>query len=89
VASVAGYTGLGVGASRFGAQVMLDLLSGSATDRTSLRFVNSKPIPFPPEPIRFAGIQVTRWSMANADHHDGRRNLWLRALDRLGLGFDS
>jgi glycine/D-amino acid oxidase-like deaminating enzyme len=89
VASAAGYTGLGVGASRFGAQVMLDLLSGSETERTRLRFVKSKPIPFPPEPIRYAGIQVTRWSMANADRHGGRRNLWLRALDRLGLGFDS
>jgi hypothetical protein len=24
-----------------------------------------------------------------ADHHAGRRNLVLRTLDRLGLGFDS
>jgi glycine/D-amino acid oxidase-like deaminating enzyme len=89
VASAAGYTGLGVGASRFGAQVMLDLLAGQETERTRLAFVASKPLPFPPEPIRYAGIQLTRWSMANADRHDGRRNLWLRTLDRLGMGFDS
>jgi hypothetical protein len=40
------YAGLGVGATRFGARVALDLL-------------------------------------------DGRRGVWLRTLDRLGLGFDS
>jgi len=52
VVSVLGYTGLGVGASRFGAQVCLDLLAGR-------------------------------------DEHGGRRDFWLRMLDRLGLGFDS
>ena len=31
----AGYTGLGVGASRFGANVMLDLLGGEPTERTA------------------------------------------------------
>jgi hypothetical protein len=78
-----------VGASRFGAQVMLDLLSGEDTELTTLRFVRSKPLPFPPEPIRYAGIGLTRWSMARADHRGGKRNLWLRTLDRLGMGFDS
>jgi hypothetical protein len=36
-----------------------------------------------------SGVQLTRWSLAQADQHEGRRNLWLRALDRVGLGFDS
>jgi glycine/D-amino acid oxidase-like deaminating enzyme len=89
VASAAGYTGLGVGASRFAARVILDLLSGQETELTALEFVQHKPVPFPPEPIRYAGIQLTRWSMAKADRHGGRRNLWLRTLDRLGMGFDS
>jgi hypothetical protein len=39
--------------------------------------------------LRYAGVQLTRWSLARADAHAGRRNLWLRALDRAGLGFDS
>jgi hypothetical protein len=69
--------------------VALDLLSGEETERTRLRMVRDKPLPFPPEPFRFAGVQLTRWSMARADTHGGRRNLWLRALDRAGLGFDS
>ncbi len=89
LAYAAGYTGLGVGASRFGANVMLDLLSGEQTERTELRMVRTKPLPFPPEPARAAGIGLTRWSMARADRREGRRNLWLRALDSAGLGFDS
>lgn len=89
VAYALGYTGLGVGATRFGAEVMLDLLSGKPTERTALEMVRTKPIPFPPEPLTYLGIQATRRALAAADRNQGRRNLWLRALDRLGLGFDS
>jgi glycine/D-amino acid oxidase-like deaminating enzyme len=87
--SVQGYTGLGVGASRFGAQVALDLVDGRETERTALAMVRRPPVPFPPEPLRWAGITLTRHALARADADDGRRNLWLRTLDRLGLGFDS
>lgn len=89
LAYAAGYTGLGVGATRFGAQVMLDLLAGEPTERTRLRMIRQMPVPFPPEPLRSAVIQLTRRSIARADAHQGRRDLWLRTLDRLGLGFDS
>jgi glycine/D-amino acid oxidase-like deaminating enzyme len=89
VASVQGYTGLGVGATRFGAQVCLDLLAGRDNERTSLEMVRRKPVPFPPEPFRWAGIQLTRRGLARADRNQGRRGLWLRTLDRAGLGFDS
>lgn len=89
VAYVAGYTGLGVGASRFGAQVLLDLLEGAPTERTALEMVRTKPLPFPPEPARWAGIELTRRAAAKADSHEGHRGPWLRTLDRLGLGFDS
>jgi glycine/D-amino acid oxidase-like deaminating enzyme len=84
-----GYTGLGVAASRFGAQVALDLADGRNTERTRLTMVTSKPIPFPPEPLRWAGITLTRRALAKADRKDGRRGPWLRTLDRLGMGFDS
>lgn len=83
-----GFTGLGVGASRFAADVMLDLLSGEPTERTRLEMVRRRPPPFPPEPFAWLGIQVTRWALAREDA-TGRRNAWLRLLDRLGLGFDS
>lgn len=89
VAYAAGFTGLGVGATRFGAQVMLDLLAGEETELTELQLVKSKPLPFPPEPLRSMGINFTAWSLGRADHNGGKRNLWLRTLDRFGLGFDS
>jgi glycine/D-amino acid oxidase-like deaminating enzyme len=89
VAYVMGFTGLGVASTRFGAATMLDLLDGEETERTSLKMVRKKPLPFPPEPIRYLFIRATQWSINQADAHNGRRNLWLKILDRLGLGFDS
>lgn len=89
VAYSLGYTGLGVGASRFGAQVMLDLLAGRQTERTALQMARRRPTPFPPEPVRASAVALTRWSLDRADGSRGHRNLWLRTLDRLGLGFDS
>ena len=83
-----GYTGLGVAASRFGAATMLDLLYGRRSIATQTSLVREKPWPFPPEPFRFIGIQATRWSLEREDR-TGKRNLWLRGLDRVGLGFDS
>ena len=43
----------------------------------------------PPEPLRWVFIRLTQASIRRADDNQGRRNLWLRLLDRLGLGFDS
>jgi glycine/D-amino acid oxidase-like deaminating enzyme len=89
VAYSLGYTGLGVGATRFGAQVMLDLLAGRQSEALALPAVRRKPVPFPPEPLRYAGIWLTRRELARADRREGRRGPWLSVLDRLGLGFDS
>jgi glycine/D-amino acid oxidase-like deaminating enzyme len=89
VAYAVGYTGLGVAAARWGARVALDLVDGRSTEATRSRYVRSKPVPFPPEPLRTAVIQLTRNRLAAADRRDGRRGLWLGMLDRLGLGFDS
>ncbi len=88
VAYSLGYTGLGVAATRFGAEVSLDILDGRRTKATETSFVKDKPLPFPPEPFRFIGIQTTRWSLDREDR-TGKRNLWLKSLDRFGLGFDS
>ena len=84
-----GYTGLGVGAARFGGLVMLDLLDNRKTERTRLEFVRTKPVPFPPEPLRSIGIRLSQWSIRKADENEGRENLWLKAMDWVGLGFDS
>lgn len=89
IAYAAGFTGLGVAATRFAADVMLDLLAGEQTERTQLRMVRERPLPFPPEPAAAVGINLTRWSLDRADHREGRRNILLKTLDAFGLGFDS
>jgi glycine/D-amino acid oxidase-like deaminating enzyme len=89
VSYAAGYTGLGVVSTRFGARVALDLVDGRDTPATRLRFVRQRPIPYPPEPLRTIGIRLTVNRLAAADRNGGRRGLWLKTLDRLGLGFDS
>ncbi|GLI26824.1 oxidoreductase [Agromyces rhizosphaerae] len=89
VAYAVGHTGLGVGASRFSADVALDLLADEPTSRLRYDIVRRRPFPIPPEPFRNPIIQYTRHSILAADAHEGRRNLWLRTLDRFGLGFNS
>ena len=89
VVYAAGFTGLGVGATRFAANVLLDLADGLDTERTRLRMVRERPLPFPPEPLAWVLLSAVRWSLDRADHAQGRRNLLLRTLDALGLGFDS
>ena len=89
VALAAGFTGLGVGATRFAANVLLDKVEGLDTERTRLRMVREMPLPFPPEPLTYTVVQAMRWSLDRADHNHGRRNAFLRGMDALGLGFDS
>lgn len=86
---VAGFTGLGVGATHFAADVLVDRLEGRSTERTELEMVKQVPLPFPPEPAASIGINLTRWSLDQADHNHGKRNPLLKTLDALGLGFDS
>ena len=68
---------------------MLDQLAGLTTELTSLQMVRSIPLPFPPEPVAYMGVQATRWALDRADHNSGKRNLLLKSLDAVGLGFDS
>jgi glycine/D-amino acid oxidase-like deaminating enzyme len=84
-----GYTGLGVGTSRWAACVVRDLLLRPDEDRLRLRIVASPPIPFPPEPIRSIAVDTVRRELDRADRDEGRRSVILRTLDALGIGFDS
>ena len=90
VAYAAGYTGLGVCSTRFGAEVLVDLLDGRRTERTALEFVRKRPLPVPARagPVRWASSSPAGRSTAPTTAH-GHRNVWLRILDRLGLGFES
>lgn len=88
LAYAVGFTGLGVASTRFGARVALDLLTGRETERTSLRAVTSRAVPFPPEPLRWSAVEVTRAALAREDE-TGRRGVLLRTMDRFGVGFNS
>ena len=89
VAYAVGHTGLGVGAARFSAEVALDLLDGTPTERTGYGIVRRKPFPIPGEPIRDPLVQFMRRQMVAADQNEGRRSVVLRVLDRFGIGFNS
>ena len=84
-----GYTGLGVGASRWAAGVVRDFLLRPDEDRLQLRIVQAPPIPFPPEPLRSATVDLVRHQLDRADRNEGRRGVILQTLDALGIGFDS
>jgi hypothetical protein len=84
-----GYTGLGVGASRWAGGIARDFILRPDSDLLRLRFVRSRPVPFPPEPVRSIAVEAVRTELARADANDGRRGLLLRTLDGLGIGFDS
>ncbi len=84
-----GYTGLGVGASRWAGGVVRDFILRPDEDRLRLRMVTSPPIPFPPEPLRSFTVDTVRGELDRADREEGRRSLILRSLDAIGVGFDS
>jgi hypothetical protein len=69
--------------------VALDMLLDPESPRLQLELVRKRPRPFPPEPLRWMGIELTRRALARADRNGGRRGPWLRTLDRVGMGFDS
>ena len=84
-----GYTGLGVGASRWAGGVVRDFILRPDSDLLRLRFVRSLPFPFPPEPLRSLAVNAVRSELDRADRDEGRRGLLLRTLDAIGIGFDS
>jgi len=87
VAWSVGYTGLGVGASRFGARVGLELLGYQPSDILNLQFVKKKALNWPPEPVRWFGVTMSRHALAKADANNGKTGPWLKLMDRLNLGF--
>ena len=87
VAWAVGYTGLGVGASRFGARIGIELLGYHPSDILKMQFVTKKPMPWAPEPFRWFGVRFTQNALVKADANNGKRGLWLKLLDAMILGF--
>jgi glycine/D-amino acid oxidase-like deaminating enzyme len=84
-----GYTGLGVGSTRWAAGVLRDKILRPDSPLLRLRFVRSRPFPIPPEPVRTPAVEVMRRAVIASDADEGRRGPVLRAMDALGIGFDS
>jgi glycine/D-amino acid oxidase-like deaminating enzyme len=82
-----GYTGHGVSASRFGARIGIELLGYQPSEVIKMRLVTSKAFPWPPEPFRWMAVRMTQLALVRADKNGGKRGLWLKFLDALGLGF--
>jgi hypothetical protein len=82
-----GYTGHGVGASRFGARIGIELLGYEPTDVIKMQLFTKKSLSWAPEPFRWIGVTLTQNALVKADNNGGKRGLWLKFLDRLGLGF--
>jgi glycine/D-amino acid oxidase-like deaminating enzyme len=82
-----GYTGLGVGSSRFGARIGLELLGYQPSDLLKMKFVTKYVIPWVPEPLRWIGVTLTQNALVKADANGGKRGPWLKMLDFFGLGF--
>jgi glycine/D-amino acid oxidase-like deaminating enzyme len=87
VAWAVGYTGLGVGATRFGARIGIELLGYQPSDIIKMQFVTKKPMPWAPEPFRWFGVRFTQNALVKADQNNGKRGLWLKLLDAMNLGF--
>ena len=87
VAWAIGYTGLGVGATRFGARIGIEMLGYEPSDILDMQFVKKRALPWAPEPFRWFGVKMTQLALIKADKNNGRRGLWLKFLDSLGLGF--
>ena len=91
LAYATGYTGLGVGGRplrRPHRRSTCSTARDTEATRTALRPHQAGPVPARAAALRRRS-QFTRNRLAAADRNDGRRGLWLRTLDRLGLGFDS
>ncbi len=84
-----GYTGLGVGSARWAAGILRDMILAPDSPRLRLRFVRSRPLPIPPEPLRTPAVEIMRRAVIDADEHEGQPGPFLRAMDVLGIGFDS
>ncbi len=84
-----GYTGLGVGSSRWAAGVLRDRVLRPDSELLRLRFTNSRPMPIPPEPVRTPAVEMMRRAVIAQDANEGRGGWFVRAMDAIGIGFDS
>lgn len=82
---VAGYTGFGIGASRFGAFMGLNMLFDRDSPERRLDIARQSPSWIPPEPLRWLGARITFHAFDGADAEGGWKRAWIRAVKALGF----
>jgi glycine/D-amino acid oxidase-like deaminating enzyme len=89
LAAAGGYVGDGVVLSHVAGLTLADLITGQATERTSLPFVGHRARRWEPEPLRWLGINGGLLAAAVADRHEaatGRPSRAARVIERLRGG---
>jgi len=91
LARAGGYVGDGVNTAHMAGQTLAELITGAATERTSLPWVNHTSPKWEPEPLRFIGINAGLALAKSADKTEARTGkhsrkadlgLWLRGRSR-------
>jgi glycine/D-amino acid oxidase-like deaminating enzyme len=82
---VAGYTGFGVAASRFGAFMGLNILFDRNSPERRLDIANQSPTWIPPEPFRWIGAKITFHAFDGADAEGGWKRAWINGLKSMGF----
>jgi glycine/D-amino acid oxidase-like deaminating enzyme len=82
---VAGYTGFGVAASRFGAFMGLNMLFDRDSPERQLDIAKLSPTYIPPEPLRWIGAKITFHAFDGADAEGGWKRAWINGIKRLGF----
>lgn len=82
---VAGYTGFGIGASRFGARMGLNMLWDRPSPERQLDVARLSPTWIPPEPLRWLGARITFHAFDGADAEGGWKRRWIQAIKVLGF----
>jgi glycine/D-amino acid oxidase-like deaminating enzyme len=78
-----GYVGDGVAMSNLAGRTLADLITGTASDRTTLPWVDHRWPRWEPEPLRYLGINAGLWLAKSADRAESRTG---RASRRAALG---
>ncbi|MFX1765898.1 FAD-dependent oxidoreductase [Paraburkholderia sp. A1RI-2L] len=82
---VAGYTGFGVAASRFGAFMGINILFGRNSPEQELDIARLGPSWIPPEPVRWLAAKVTFHAFDGADAEGGWKRAWIKGIKAMGF----
>lgn len=82
---VAGYTGFGVAASRFGASMGLNTLFGTDSPEQHLDIVKKGTAYIPPGILRWIGAKITFIAFDGADAEGGWKRAWIKFVKSLGF----